>query len=209
MSLQTATLSPTFAYKTFSYTANVHNTTSSVTVTPSLLDTTARVKVNGTAVVNKTASGPMVLAVGANTITVSVIAQDGITAQNYTIVITRAAGGADSYDPGISVSKPNEAPTLADDGILVHQGVSPNGDGINDFLQIDNITNYPDNKLMIMNRNGQLVFEAQGYDNASKIFDGHSNKNGQMQLPGTYFYQLDYAVNGITKHKTGFLVLKY
>jgi gliding motility-associated-like protein len=209
MSLQTATLSPTFAYKTFSYTANVHNTTSSVTVTPSLLDTTARVKVNGTAVVNKTASGPMVLAVGANTITVSVIAQDGITAQNYTIVITRAAGGADSYDPGISVSKPNEAPTLADDGIMVHQGVSPNGDGINDFLQIDNITNYPDNKLMIMNRNGQLVFEAQGYDNASKIFDGHSNKNGQMQLPGTYFYQLDYAVNGITKHKTGFLVLKY
>jgi hypothetical protein len=30
-----------------------------------------------------------------------------------------------------------------------------------------------------------------------------------MQLPGTYFYQLDYTVNGVTKHKTGFLVLKY
>jgi len=92
---------------------------------------------------------------------------------------------------------------------VVHQGVSPNGDGINDFLQIDNITNYPDNKLMIMNRNGQLVYEASGYNNSSKVFDGHSSINRQMQLPGTYFYQLDYTVSGIIKHKTGFLILKY
>ena len=43
----------------------------------------------------------------------------------------------------------------------------------------------------------------------SKVFNGHSSKNGQMQLPGTYFYQLDYTVSGTIKHKTGFLVLKY
>ncbi|HZY35649.1 MAG TPA: gliding motility-associated C-terminal domain-containing protein, partial [Mucilaginibacter sp.] len=208
-SVQTATLSPTFAYKTFAYTSNVPNATSSVTVTPSVLDLTATVKVNGTTVANKTASAPITLAVGANAITVLVTAQDGTTTQTYTITITRASGGADSYGPQISVTKPTETVTLADDEITVHQGVSPNGDGINDFLQIDNITNYPDNKLMIMNRNGQLVYETQGYDNASKVFDGHSNKNGQMQLPGTYFYQLDYTANGITKHKTGFLVLKY
>ena len=60
-----------------------------------------------------------------------------------------------------------------------------------------------------MNRNGQLVYEAKGYDNSTKPFDGHSNKTGQMQLPGTYFYELDYTVKGISKHKTGFLVLKY
>jgi gliding motility-associated-like protein len=95
------------------------------------------------------------------------------------------------------------------DGINLHQGISPNGDGINDFLQIDNISLYPDNSLKIMNRNGQLVYEAKGYDNATKTFDGHSSKNGQMQLPGTYFYSLDYTVNGITKHKAGFLMLKY
>jgi gliding motility-associated-like protein len=92
---------------------------------------------------------------------------------------------------------------------LVHQGVSPNGDGIDDFFQIDNITNYPDNRLMITNRNGLLVYETKGYDNASRVFDGHSNKNGAMQLPGTYFFSLAYAVNGTTKYKTGFIVLKY
>jgi len=60
-----------------------------------------------------------------------------------------------------------------------------------------------------MDSNGQLIFEATGYNNSSKVFDGHSNKNGRMQLPGTYFYQLDYTVNGISKHKKGFIVLKY
>jgi gliding motility-associated-like protein len=118
------------------------------------------------------------------------------------------AGANDVYEP-VSVGVQNFEPLLAEDGITVHQGVSPNGDGINDYLQIDNITNYPDNKLSIMNRNGLLVYEAKGYDNSTRVFDGHSNKNGQMQLPGTYFYALDYTANGVTKHKTGFLVLKY
>ncbi|MBB3053597.1 T9SS type B sorting domain-containing protein, partial [Mucilaginibacter gotjawali] len=68
---------------------------------------------------------------------------------------------------------------------------------------------YPDNKLTIMNRSGQLIFEAKGYDNSTKVFDGHSNKTGAMQLPGTYFYSLDFTVNGTAKHKTGFIVLKY
>jgi len=76
-------------------------------------------------------------------------------------------------------------------------------------LVIDGITAYPDNKLMIMNRNGQLIYEAKGYDNSSKVFDGRSNKNGQRQLPGTYFYRLDYAANGVVRHKTGFIVLRY
>jgi len=95
------------------------------------------------------------------------------------------------------------------DGIVVRQGVSPNGDGSNDFLMIEGITNYPDSKLTIMNRNGMLVYEAKGYDNSARVFDGHSNKNGSMPPPGTYFYSLTYKVKGVIKFKTGFIVLKY
>ena len=146
---------------------------------------------------------------GSNTITTLVTAQDGTTTKTYTLTVTKASGGIDSFGPGISVTTPYETPKIADDGIVVHQAVSPNGDGINDFLQIDNIANYPENKLIIMDRNGQLVYEASGYDNRSKVFDGHSNKNGQLQLPGTYFYELDYVVKGVSNHKTGFIVLKY
>jgi hypothetical protein len=60
-----------------------------------------------------------------------------------------------------------------------------------------------------MTRGGAVVYEATGYDNQTKFFDGHSNKNGTMQLPGTYFYSLEYKADGKTKVKTGFLVLKY
>jgi len=211
-------LTPAFS-STTSYTISTGNTTASMKLTPVSSDANATIKVNGTTVASGTTTAPITLAVGPNTITTVVTAQNGTTTKTYTLTVTRASGGADSYVPiaigkGISVTIPiaigtTETPTLADDGIQVHQGVSPNGDGINDFLQIDNISQYPDNKLMIMNRNGQLVFEAKGYDNSSKVFDGHGNRNGQMQLPGTYFYQLDYSVNGITKHKTGFIVLKY
>jgi hypothetical protein len=74
---------------------------------------------------------------------------------------------------------------------------------------IEGIGKFPENRLAIMNRSGQLVFEAKGYDNANRVFDGHSNKIGKMQASGTYFYSLDYMVNGIAKHKTGFIVLKY
>jgi len=209
LGLSSGTLTPSFVSTTTSYTASVANTVTSITVTPKTGVPTSTVTVNGTAVTSGTASGAIALNVGSNIITTVVTAQNGTNTKNYKVTVTRAAGGADSYVPGVSVTKPTETPQIADDGIQVHLGLSPNGDGINDFLRIDNISQYPDNKLMIMNRNGQLIYEASGYDNSSKVFDGHSNKNGQMQLPGTYFYQLDYAVNGITKRRTGFIVLKY
>jgi gliding motility-associated-like protein/uncharacterized repeat protein (TIGR01451 family) len=65
---------------------------------------------------------------------------------------------------------------------------SPNGDGINDFLVINCITNpeYTNNSLEIYDRYGNQVFAARGYDNT---WDGTRNNN---DLPkGTYFYILD------------------
>jgi gliding motility-associated-like protein len=113
------------------------------------------------------------------------------------------------YQPEVSVTKPTETVTIESDGLMVHQGVSPNGDGINDVLTIDGITAYPNNHLTIIDRSGSLIFQAKGYDNSLKAFDGHSNLNGRMQQPGTYFYSLDYIADGQTKHKTGYILLKY
>jgi gliding motility-associated-like protein len=122
--------------------------------------------------------------------------------------VTRAAGPLNSVYKPTGVVRAEDG-TQPADAIMVHQGVSPNGDGVNDFLVIDGIRSYPDNKLLIIDRNGALVFEADGYDNSSKPFDGHSNKNGKMQPPGTYFYSLYYKIGKVTRHKTGFIVLKY
>ncbi|WP_395737483.1 cadherin-like beta sandwich domain-containing protein [Prosthecobacter sp.] len=85
------TLSPVFASGTTSYTAAVAPGTNTLTVTPTLADGTATVKVNGSTVVSGSASGAISLGYGDNTITVAVTAQDGTTTKTYTVIVTRAA----------------------------------------------------------------------------------------------------------------------
>jgi len=209
LAISSGTLTPVFATGTTSYTAAVTNATTSITVTPTTSDPTATVKVNGKAVTSGKASGSIALAVGKNTITTVVTAQNGTTTDTYTVTVTRASGPLKSLDMPVSVTKPADIVPIENDGVMVHQGVSPNGDGLNDYLHIDGITAYPDNKLTIIDRSGALIFEAMGYNNISKVFDGHSSVNGKMQQPGTYFYSLDYVADGQSKHKTGFIILKY
>lgn len=92
--------------------------------------------------------------------------------------------------------------------IRIHPAVSPNDDGINDFLMIEGIRDYPENKVTIFNRNGTLIYETTGYDNgATKAFRGIST--GQLTVPmGTYFYIVEIKKNGQWMHKKGYFVLK-
>ncbi|MCO5949100.1 gliding motility-associated C-terminal domain-containing protein, partial [Mucilaginibacter flavidus] len=92
---------------------------------------------------------------------------------------------------------------------VVKQGVSPNGDGVGDVLEITGIGNYPQNTFQLMSRSGMLVYSIKGYDNASRVFDGQSNINGRLLQAGTYFYQLEYNDKGKLMRKTGYILLKY
>ncbi|MDQ3108687.1 MAG: gliding motility-associated C-terminal domain-containing protein [Bacteroidota bacterium] len=80
-------------------------------------------------------------------------------------------------------------------GLVIPQGFSPNGDGINDYFEIKGISAYPDNHVTIFNRWGNLVYEAAAYDNGSVKWDGTnagSLSTGNGPLPeGTYFYIID------------------
>lgn len=207
--ISNSALNPTFMASTTSYTAWVANPVASVTITPTAADPGATIKVNGSIVTSGAASAPIALTVGSdNNVSIEVTAANGTTHKTYAIVVTRVSNGTGAFQP-VGLALPNDTPAMADDILVVHHGVTPNGDGIDDYLVIDGILAYPDNRLTIMNRNGQLIYEAKGYDNSTKVFDGHSSLNGQMQQPGTYFFALDYTVGGIVKHKTGYLVLKY
>ena len=84
-------LSPAFSSGTTAYTAAVANNVTSVTVTPVPNNLNATITVNGTTVPGATMSGSINLAVGANTITTVVTAQDGVTVITYTVTVTRAA----------------------------------------------------------------------------------------------------------------------
>lgn len=72
---------------------------------------------------------------------------------------------------------------------------TPNGDGKNDFFELKNIEQYPNNRVKIVNRWGKKIYDQGGYNNSTKNFDG---KN----LPeGIYFYMIDLG-NGL-KTKSG------
>lgn len=79
--------------------------------------------------------------------------------------------------------------------LIVPSGFSPNGDGINDVFEIVGISAFPDNKVTIFNRWGNLVYEANGYNNTSVVWDGQNTgalPNGTGPVPeGTYFYVID------------------
>ena len=102
-----------------------------------------------------------------------------------------------------------------DKPLVIHNGISADGDGHNDYFHIESIERYPVNNLKIFNRWGVLVYEKDGYRNDTEPFDGHSNGratiNASSKLPqGTYYYILDYKdTTGKLQQEKGWLYLKY
>ncbi|WP_141692432.1 cadherin-like beta sandwich domain-containing protein [Paenibacillus pectinilyticus] len=91
LSSANATLNETFASGTTAYTANVLYAVSSITVTPTVNESHATVKVNNLTVSSGQPSSAISLAVGNTNITnVVVTAEDGITTKTYQITVTRA-----------------------------------------------------------------------------------------------------------------------
>jgi gliding motility-associated-like protein len=192
---------PVFNPDSTNYTAYVTNNVTQLTIATHTAVTTSIIKLDGENINSNHFYYFDNLAVGSNLTTCQVIAQDGITTKTYNLNIIRA-----SADTGTTNLVDHFA---ADDGLVVHQAITPNGDGINDVLTIDKIAAFPNNKLMVISNTGALVYEVSGYDNKLKAFDGHSSINGKLQPAGTYFYSLQYTVNGKSKTKTGYVVLKY
>ncbi len=96
--------------------------------------------------------------------------------------------------------------------IVIYNGITPNGDGDNDFFFIDGIERYPDNSVTIFNRWGVKVYETRGYNNTDRVFDGTSDGritfSQDDRLPtGTYFYILTYDGGGGAVKKAGYLYI--
>jgi gliding motility-associated-like protein len=122
-------------------------------------------------------------------------------------LVTALQPGDTNYLPAILIQN-IVVQTEDKDLVYVTPALSPNGDGVNDFLMIENIKEYPDNKLTIFNRNGVKIYQMAGYDNLNKMFDGHSNVTGSMMQQGSYFYVLEYKIDGQAKKKSGFIIIK-
>ncbi len=107
---------------------------------------------------------------------------------------------------GETISDPAE---LIISELFIPNAFSPDGDGINDTWTIrGGLYNYPNNNLVIFNRWGLKVYEADGYNNNwDGNNKGNSNSGNDSKLPsGTYFYVLDLNGNG-KNVKKGFIYL--
>ncbi|TBL69305.1 cadherin-like beta sandwich domain-containing protein [Paenibacillus thalictri] len=82
-------LTPVFAAGTKSYSRNVANEVSQISVTASLYDPKGTVTIGGAAAANGVPSSPISLRVGLNNIDVIVTAEDGMTTDHYTINVSR------------------------------------------------------------------------------------------------------------------------
>lgn len=91
--------------------------------------------------------------------------------------------------------------------LIVYNAISANNDTFNEYLIIENIENYPENKFSLFNRWGDKIFEIENYDNKERVFRGKSNINGEGELVnGTYFYIIETKQDNLKLN--GFLALK-
>ncbi|MBK0377673.1 gliding motility-associated C-terminal domain-containing protein [Mucilaginibacter segetis] len=84
--------------------------------------------------------------------------------------------------------------------ITVPNTFSPNGDGVNDYWNIDQLSTYPECLLTIYSRDGQEVYKSYGY---AKPWTG--NYQGKALPAGVYYYVIDLKNN--TPKRTGWVLL--
>ncbi|MEQ1733615.1 MAG: gliding motility-associated C-terminal domain-containing protein [Bacteroidia bacterium] len=76
-------------------------------------------------------------------------------------------------------------------------GITPNGDGLNDFFIIEGIERYKDNDLVVVNRWGDVVYKAHPYKNDwdGKAMESALKLTGDYLPNGTYLYILKLTPN--------------
>ena len=107
----------------------------------------------------------------------------------------------DEYDPNPDNNEDEDEVTIIRT-ILPPQAFSPNGDGINDIFRIKGLEDYPDNRIEIINRWGNIIYIKAPYLNE---WDGKTTA-GKDLPEGTYFYIID--LNDGTKPQKGYIYLK-
>lgn len=80
--------------------------------------------------------------------------------------------------------------------VIIPNIFTPNGDNINEFFELTNIEQYPNNTVQIFNRWGNEVYNATGYNNSSRRFEGKDSPDG------VYFYIIDLKDGKDTKSGT-------
>jgi large repetitive protein len=101
--------------------------------------------------------------------------QNGLFAGIYSVLVIDENGC--SATQSITLTEPLD--------LELPNGISPNGDGINDGLIVNGLEVYPENEIIIFNRWGNIVYQQNNYSNQYPWFG--ENMKGGILPDGTYF----------------------
>jgi gliding motility-associated-like protein len=119
----------------------------------------------------------------------------GVTPVTYTF--TDVTGKSSICEFDVQVLAPDEL-------FAISKVVTPDGDGINDVWKLTNIENFKSNTVVVIDRWGNKIFQATGYDNVRTVWNG-TNNNGTIVPTGTYFYTIEVREQGSVVLKKGFI----
>uniref|UniRef100_UPI0026262B82 DUF7507 domain-containing protein n=1 Tax=Winogradskyella sp. TaxID=1883156 RepID=UPI0026262B82 len=98
-------------------------------------------------------------------------------------------------DGGTDINPSDDEASASVDPICltIYNEFSPNGDDVNETFIIDCLERFPNNKLEVYNRWGNIVYSKRGYQNDwNGTSNGRAVINQSGDLPvGTYYYVLD------------------
>jgi gliding motility-associated-like protein len=124
-------------------------------------------------------NGTLIPDQGENTLVIT-LTQNGNSSQEYSVVVTNSDGCMGTAIVNVSLYTNNE-------NCVISQGISPNGDGLNDVLDLSFLNNRAGiNSFQVFNRNGTAVYEFVNYSNQW----GGQTTDGEELPTGTYYYVL-------------------
>lgn len=122
----------------------------------------------------------------------------GLITGTYSVTVTDSNGCTKSITATVHQDTCN--------AIIIHNVITPNGDGKNDMWEIEGIQNYPTNTVQVFDKWGDMVFEKTNYSN------DWSGKGKKGELPdGTYYYLIKLNTTNLKGGKnvwTGYLLIK-
>jgi gliding motility-associated-like protein len=113
----------------------------------------------------------------------------------YSVLVTNSFGSSVTLNITIEV--------MEDWNITANNILTPNGDGQNDKWEIENLSSYPNNELVILDRSNRVIFRKTGYAN-----DWNGLYNGAPLPPDTYYFILTFdSASGKKASKKGFITI--
>ena len=115
--------------------------------------------------------------------------------QSYSVRVTNVYGSSTTLSITVEV--------MEDFKVVATNLLTPNGDGQNDKWEIENLSSYPNNQLVIMDRSYRVIYLKKDYAN-----DWDGLYNGAPLPSDTYYFLLTFdSASGITVSKRGYITI--